>query len=320
MHSNRPLLAAMSPLALTLFGCHGKGEGTPLPAAGTFEPVELIWEGAAFPGAMPSVVRHDSAWQLYFTGKEGSIEAVLHARSEDGLSFQLLSSHRVADDLVTIDSDAVTSAVAYSSGSRVHLLCNARVSGSRELWHATATDGDDFVLGDAPVFSEAAGDVPYLVTGAVYEASEVVGAFSDGSGAGASEVLVARSTDSGATWPEPGAGLAPNDLPTPWGSSTAGAGGMWSATVAADPEGGYHMLYLGAAPNGADAIGIGEAWSGDGELWSSNGELWYEAEDGVTINGLSLVEHEGGWNLWVGLATDEANPLNAGSFAMMRIE
>ncbi len=301
---------------LALVGCHGKGDGAPLPAAGALEPVEIIWEGAAFPAAHPSVTRFDSAWHLYFTSLEGSIEATFHARSDDGLSFDLLSSHRVLDDLATSGSDLVSASVAYSSGSRVHLLANASRSGADEIWHATATDGDTFTLDGAATFS---GD-GLQVTGALYEATEVLGAFHDRDSSDAPEVLIARSTDGGASFPDPAPGLGPDDLPTPWGSSTVGAGGMWGATIAPDPEGGYHMLYLGAGPNGDEAIGIGQAWSGDGEVWTADGEIWYAPEEGVTLNGLSLVLHEDRWWLWVGSTTDGAAPLEAGTLSLMMIE
>ena len=74
--------------AFILGACHGKDEGTPLPAAGEVEPVELTWAGEGLAASMPSVVRFDSAWHLYYTHQAGSIVAIYHAISEDGLSFE----------------------------------------------------------------------------------------------------------------------------------------------------------------------------------------------------------------------------------------
>lgn len=308
-------MRALPCLAL-LVACH-KPEGMPLPAATTPEAVEILWDGAAFPGARPSVVRFDSAWHLYLLGREGSFEGSFHARSEDGLSFDLLSSHRVLDTLIDSDTDQVEGSVAYASGSRAHLLSSVTLDGVEEVWHATATDGDDFTVDAGPVFSSTEGDA-YEVSGALYEAGEVLAAL--GERDGEREILVARSTDGGESFPAPELGLQPDDLPTPWGSQTVGAGGMWGATIAADPDEGYHMLYLGAAPNGDEALGIGQAWSGDGVTWTADGELWYAPEEGTEISGISLVLHDGGWWLWMGVNATGEDPLDAGGFALMRIE
>jgi len=308
--------------AFILGACHGKDEGTPLPAAGEVEPVELTWAGEGLAASMPSVVRFDSAWHLYYTHQAGSIVAIYHAISEDGLSFEDPSGRKLVSELVATASDEVSSGVAYSSGSRVHLLCNAVIDGTSQLWHATSTDGDAFTLADAPTFSEDTYGAVVQATGASYAAAEVLGAFSvaeEGAG-GTPSVSLSLSTNSGDSWPDPAVGFSPDDLPTPWTSSTVGAGGIWGATIADDPEGGYHMLFLGAGPNGEEALGIGQAWSGDGETWSGDGELWYQPDDGMTINGLSLVEKDGSWILWFGMAATGEEAASTGALYRMSVE
>lgn len=314
-------------LGALLSGCRKNDEGVPLPPAGALEEVEIVWEDAPFPGAIPSVVRFDDAWHLYFTGKEGSLTSVFHATSTDGVSFELVSSHRIVDELTDAASDVVSSAVATNSGTRVHLLANLSAGATSEVWHATSTDGHEFTLDASAAF--AAGASPpsgspeaYTVTGAVFEASEITALLRvDLAGDnGDPEIRRITSSDGGETWTEPATALSPNDLPTPWGSTTCGAGGMWGATLATDPDGGYHALYLGAAPNGTDAIGVGQAWSGDGEAWTSEGELWFEPEAGLVVNGLSLVSQDDGWWLWLSMAEEGADPLTDGVFYRMWIE
>lgn len=305
-----------------LGACHGKDEGTPLPAAGDVEAVELTYAGEGQTASMPSVVRFDSAWHLYYTHQAGSIVGTYHAVSDDGLVFEDPTGRKLLSELIATSTDAVGSSVAYSSGSRVHLLSNTTIDGTSQLWHSTATDGAEFTLDDAPTFSDDSYGAVVEATGAWYEAAEVLGAFrvtEDGS-ADDRVVSLARSTNSGETWPDPATGFSPDDLPTPWTSDTVGAGGVWNATIADDPDGGYHMLFLGSGPNGDDALGIGQAWSGDGEVWSGDGELWYQPEDGTTINGLSLVEKDGSWILWFGAAATGENAAKTGALYRMTIE
>lgn len=303
-----------------LAGCRRDKEGEPLPAAGVMEPVSVLWEGAEFPGSAPSVLRLNDAWHLYFAAREGSLIGTMHATGDDALSFSLVSSHRITDDLTPTAADSARSAAAYASGSRAHLLVNLDTADGDVVRHATSTDGHTFTADASPTFSATSPET-VAVTGAMFDAAEVTALLRADDGSGDAPIVqIARSGDGGTTFDPPAVALSPDDLPTPWSSRTVGAGGMWSAVIAGRDDGSYNMLYLGAAPNGSSALGIGQAWSGDGEIWSSEGDLWYAPEDGQTINGLSLVPWEGGLELWVGLSADDANPLDAGAFYHTRIE
>lgn len=313
MHRTLVLLALMA-------ACNRDKEGTPLPDAGALEPVSVLWEGAEFAGSSPSVLRLNDAWHMYLTATEGSIVGTMHATSTDGINFELHSSHRVVDDLAASDGEAVASVVSYASGSRAHLLLNYQTESGDSVRHATSTDGHTFTLEEGDLFS-AGSPAAIAVTGAVYEAGTVTALVDEDDGTHAAPfVQVARSADGGSTFDEPTLALQPDDLPTPWGSETVGAGGMWSAALTVQEDGSYNMLFLGAAPNGSEAIGIGQAWSGDGEVWTSTGDLWYAPEDGQTINGLSLVARDGGYELWLGMSATDADPLLSGAFYHMRIE
>ncbi len=303
-----------------LVGCRRDKEGTPLPAAGAMEPVSVIWEGAEFPGSAPSVLRLNDAWHLYFAAREGSFVGAMHATADDELNFTLQSSHRIVDELTPSSSDAVRSVAAFASGSRAHLLLNLESAAGTAVHHGTSTDGHSFALDDAAALS-ATPPASVAASGGLFDAAEITALLRADDGSGdAPVVMVTRSDDGGATFDTPAIALSPDDLPTPWRSSTVGAGGMWSAVIAGNDDGSYNMLFLGAGPNGSEAIGVGQAWSGDGESWSSEGDLWYAPEDGQTVNGLGLVAWEGGYELWLGISASDANPLDSGSFYHTRIE
>lgn len=308
-------------LSLTAsLGCHRDKEGSALPAAGALEAVSLPWDGGEFPGSHPSVVRFDDAWHLYLTAAEGSFVGPVHATSDDGINFTLESAHRLLDDLTSDADTTCDSVVSYTSGSRVHLLANITSGTGSTVRHATSTDGTTFTLDEDRVFG-AASPSTVAVTGAVYEAASVTALLvqTDGSD-DATTIDRATSTDGGTTFSTASVALQPDDLPTPWGSGTVGAGGMWGGVIVVQEDGSYNMLYLGAAPNGTSALGIGQAWSGDGEVWASDGDLWYEPEAGQTIHGMSLATWEGGYELWLSLAPSDADPLESGALYHMRFE
>lgn len=321
----RPVLLGSVALAIA---CRDKGPEDSFPSPGAPEAVSVIWEGSEQPGAFPSVVELDGSWQMYFTGAEGTLQGTLHASSEDGQDFVLVSGHRVLDDVVASTSDSAQSAVAYVAGSTVHLLSNVTRSGVSEVWHAKSTDGHTFTPGAGASFAAAASPATgepetYTVTGAIYAPIDGIAWMRvDNRGSNAAATVSATtSSDGGASWSTATEVLTPDDIPEPWGSSTVGAGGIWGATVAVAADGGYHMLYLGAKPNGDSALGIGHAFSADlGETWTLDGDLWYAPDDGLEISGLSLLADDEGYWLYFGTNPSGGDAVADGAFFRMRIE
>ena len=303
--------------SLALAGCHRTPDPEWLAAPTATEDVTITWDGASVPGTLPAAAESGGVWSLYFIGLEGSIQGSLLATSEDGLAFTLSSSHRVNDALVEDADDAALGNAVYDSGSTIHLISTAVHGGTTGIWHGEATDGETFTWGKKALWESS--DGPSAATGALFEPGLAMVALQTETSGGDPAVSVATSEDGGDTWTEPAAAWAPDDIPTPWGSTTVGAGGVWAATIVPGWEQGYHMLYLGAGPNGKAPLGIGQAWSDDGLTWVGTGELWYAAPEGVVLDGLSVLKAED--TLWVYVSGTPAggDPVEDGGFFRLQV-
>ena len=310
-------------VALIFVACNRGKYDDSFPAPGDPEALSVIWEGDQVAGSSPSVVYHDDTWHLYFTAKEGSFVGPVHAISEDGASFSLVSGHRIITGATVDANERVDSARVWNSGSTWHVLASTEVDGASTVVYARGTDGDAFDIVSLPFAADAepaAGQpLSYAVTSADYEPgySRVYMEMKIKGDTSQNGCWVTTSEDGGDTWAEPELALTADDVPEPWTSKTVGAGGLWDYSVVPAPDGGYHMLFVGAGPNGTTGNGIGHAFSEDGLVWTVDADPWRPDDDGQDISGLALVDEEDGY--WLYYATYAEGDALPGGGALMRM-
>lgn len=311
--------------AIALVGCRDKFDAT-FPEAGEPEALSVLWDGAEVAGSHPSLIVDDGVWNLYFTANEGSYVGPLHATSEDGVNFTLSSSTRLIKGVVDDEYTRIDAVRVWSSGSTWHMLAASEVDGASAVGYARGSSATEWAQVSVPWQAElvpATGEpLSYGVASGDYEPGAstaylnvAVSGDDDATGFYRSD-----SEDGGDTWSTPARAFGPADVPDPWSSRTAGPGGMWDATVVPGLLGGYHALFVGAAPGEVDGVGIGHASSADGETWTVDNDAWLLDEVGAEVHGLFLLDDEDGYWLYYSASSEGATLPGGGSLYRMWLE